>query len=214
MKIGLTGAASGFGKVLSKEASRRGHDVLPVGRKQPDGAEELVYFLLDVDAPYVVSPSQFAGLDCLVLNAFRRYPIKSAETISDKDLEAELLSNLIPNRRLIESYAAANSSGQVVHISSGASNKGYSGWLTYCIAKSAMDSLMRVYAQELPGIKFWSVSPGPIAGELNSEILATEGAFDWREKIARPGHPESQAKKILDLIENNEAIESGGWIAA
>jgi len=75
--------------------------------------------------------------------------------------------------------AAARHSARatLVMVSSGAANKVYEGWSSYCAGKAAVEHWVRTVGAEQArraGCKVWSIRPGVVDTEMQSEIRATD----------------------------------------
>ena len=66
------------------------------------------------------------------------------------------------------------STDTVIGISSGAAQKAYDGWLSYCITKAAFKQMISCYALENTQTHFASVSPGPVKTKMQETLRGVD----------------------------------------
>jgi NAD(P)-dependent dehydrogenase (short-subunit alcohol dehydrogenase family) len=212
--MAITGTGSGFGSAICREASIRGFKTLSIGRGHSDFSDFQI--TLDLAKAETVSKAteemgQF-DISVVLLNAFKFGAIGSAREIPIGQIQENLQVNLYSQKKIIDSALRSDSVTEVIAISSGAAKTGYAGWLHYCVGKASLDSMLRVYAKEIPSVKFWSASPGVLKGGLNQTLLETEGDYEWKEKLKGSSSPPShKASSLLDLV-GGKTPSSGDWV--
>lgn len=212
--IAITGTGSGFGEAICLESSNRGFRTLSIGRSHSKVSD----FQITVDLADPVAVSRAARemvkfeFGILILNAFKFGAVRAAQAIEVNEMRANLQVNLYAQKELIDSSLRSGRIEEVIAISSGAANNGYAHWLHYCLGKASLDAMMRVYAEEVTTVKFWSASPGVLAGDLNQALLAIDGDFSWKEKLRiNTSSSSSMASSLLDLLDSPNP-SSGEWI--
>ena len=101
----------------------------------------------------------------------------------------------------------------ILNISSGAGKYAVDGWSAYCASKAALDMLSHAAALEAAkkgsSLKVFSLSPGVVDTEMQSEIRSTDQKDFTRVPYFRQlkeegglASPEDVARKILKLINN------------
>ena len=222
----ITGASKGLGAALATELAREGSRVVLVAR----GADELEKTVRRIRAeggeahalPADVSDKRavhgIAGaaaalvgpIDVLVHNASTLGPVPLRLLLDTQceDLERVLQTNLIGPFRLTKIVAGAmalRGSGLVVHISSDAATNAYPRWGAYGVSKAALDHLNRLWAVELPEVRFLSIDPGEMDTEMHSQAMPEAD----RKALSRPAEV---AQRIARMIAGR--IESGSRLSA
>jgi NAD(P)-dependent dehydrogenase (short-subunit alcohol dehydrogenase family) len=227
----ITGASTGFGRALAKEALHRGYQVA-LAVRNPESVAELtaqypgkaVAIQFDLtkaaDAERVVKETleQFGQLDVLINNA--GYGLLAAlEESSDELLARNLETNFTGPFRLIRAVLPvmrAQKQGRVISLSAIAAYANHPGFAVYAGAKAALDAACDAAAQETApfGIKFTQVIPGPYRTDFIGRSLdhapripdyeATVGKFGaYLAKVEgkQPGDPNAASSLILDLLD-------------
>ncbi|WFD36730.1 hypothetical protein MCUN1_003617 [Malassezia cuniculi] len=128
---------------------------------------------------------RWGHIDALILNA----GIIIEERIADSNLErfAHVLN--VNTVSLIATLKAAlpalrASKGRVVMVSSGAATGRTSAWSAYNASKAALNAIARTLANEEPEIAVFSVRPGVVYTEMQTEIRAgTAMSAEEKEKF-------------------------------
>lgn len=230
----ITGASTGFGRALAKEALNRGYQVA-LAVRNPESVAELtaqypgkaVAIQFDLtkaaDAERVVKETleQFGQLDVLINNA--GYGLLAAlEESSDELLARNLETNFTGPFRLIRAVLPvmrAQKQGRVISLSAIAAYANHPGFAVYAGAKAALDAACDAAAQETAafGIKFTQVIPGPYRTDFIGRSLdhapripdyeATVGKFGaYLAKVEgkQPGDPNAASSLILDLLDEEK----------
>ena len=230
----LTGASTGFGRALATEALARGHQVALAVRSpesvadlvasHPGKAHAIRFDLTKpADAEQAVKETlgQFGSLDALINNA--GYGLLAAlEETEDEQLSRNLETNFTGPFRLIRAalpVMRAQKSGRIISLSAIAAYANHPGFAVYAGAKAALDAACDAAAQETAafGIKFTQVIPGPYRTDFIGRSLehaerlpdyeATVGKFGaYLTKVEgkQPGDPDSAARLILDLLDEEK----------
>ncbi len=226
----ITGAASGFGRVLVREAVDRGDAVVATARK-PESLADLVALApsrvlalpLDVTQPaqsraaVTEALARFGRIDVLVNNAGFSI-IGAVEETSDEALRdtlevmffgaAHLTREVVPHLR-------ERGAGTVVQMSSMAALSTSPGFSAYCAAKHALEGFSECLAHELRphGVRVLMVEPGTFRTSLFGEpfrrmpehpaYASTSGAVrTWVAQAdgQQPGDPAKAARVIVDEV--------------
>jgi benzil reductase ((S)-benzoin forming) len=172
--IFITGTTSGLGKALAKTYSKTGYEIYGLSRTK---SNEYNHVTCDLERVYDISYKlstllkDVKEIDVVYLNAGVLGTIEYLNKIKLHDLETSFTINTWANKVIID-YMIMNNIEvkQVVAISSGASQKTYTGWGEYSISKAALNMMIQVYAEEHPDIHFLSVSPGPVDTPMQDYI--------------------------------------------
>lgn len=178
----ITGTSDGIGHALAAACLARGERVFGVSRRVPQeltADERFSHLALDLTAHEEVRwklPVLFGTtkeLDLLVLNAGT---IGTFGDMVSGDLETmrrTMELNLWANQNVLSViYSSGIAIRQVVAISSGASLSGNRGWGAYSLSKSALNTLIKLYAAERPETHFTAFAPG-IVDTAMQEYLCT-----------------------------------------
>lgn len=190
----ITGASTGFGRLLAEEVLKAGGKVLATARK-PEQIADLVQqypeaaraFTLDVTKPAQIESvaqdaiAAFGRIDVLVNNA--GYGI--AGGIEEAE-EAEFLpvfeTNVLGLIRVTRAFLPQfrkQRSGHIVNLSSMAGIGGSPGWGYYNASKFAVEGFSEALAGEMAaiGVKVTIIEPGP----FRTDFLGRSGVIAKRE---------------------------------
>ena len=125
---------------------------------------------------------RWGHLDALILNA----GVIAEERIADADLATFAHVLNVNTVALIATLKPAlpalrTSHGRVVFVSSGAAVGHTSGWCAYNASKAALNAVARTLANEEPDVAVFSVRPGVVNTEMQTEIRAA-AAMSAHEK--------------------------------
>ena len=194
----ITGASTGFGRLLAEELLERGEHVAATARDLAKVADlEQQYpgkaraFALDVTNPkQIISVASqaigaFGHIDVLVNNA--GYGVTGAiEEVSEEEFEPMFQTNvygLIRTTRAFLSHFRERRSGHIVNFSSIGGLVGGPGWGFYNTTKFAVEGFSEALAGEMKplGVRVTVIEPGPFrqarrAGDLGLRKHRRQGA--------------------------------------
>ncbi len=200
----ITGASTGFGRLLAEEVLKRGErciatarddsKVLDLADKYPDQALALTVDVTDKDT--IVAAVQdtidsFGQIDVLVNNA--GYGLAgAAEEASDDEIEQVIATNvfgLVDTTRLVLPHMRARRSGHILNLSSVAGVIGGQGLAYYNLTKFAVEGFSEGLAAEVKplGIKVTLIEPGPFRTDFlgRSGRVAKHEIADYRETAGK-----------------------------
>jgi NAD(P)-dependent dehydrogenase (short-subunit alcohol dehydrogenase family) len=224
----ITGASKGLGLALAETLAANGARVAMVAR-HADTLEAAaarirraggVAHALAFDVGDKLSTYRIAGaaadlvgdIDVLVHNAstLGPVPLKALLETDCEELQDVLEKNLVGPFRLSKAIVGGmllRKRGVVVHVSSDAAVEAYPTWGAYGVSKAASDHLARVFAAEVPEVRFFSVDPG----EMDTDMHAAAMPEADRATLARPN---VVADKLTRIIAAAERIPSGARLNA
>ena len=233
----VTGAGSGIGRAIALRFAAEGA-ALVVNDLLADAAQRVVKeieaangraraFPADVaDARQVEAAvrfaiAQFGRLDVLVNNAAAVLP-GAVEGLSDdawRRTQSVTLDGVFYGMRAALPIMAAQKSGAIINISSGAAIAGEPGLGAYGAAKAAIVNLTQTAAVEnaARGVRINTILPGPIeTPPLLAAVEATGGRAGWERQIpcGRLGKPEEMAAVALFLASDEASYVHGAAIVA
>ncbi len=233
----VTGAGSGIGRAIALRFAAEGA-ALVVNDLVADSAQRVAKeieaaggraraFPADVADPRQVeslvrfATSQFGRLDVLVNNAAAVIP-GPVESLRDEDwrrTQSVTLDGVFYGMRAALPIMAAQKSGSIINISSGAAIAGEPGLGAYGAAKAAIVNLTQTAAVEnaARGVRINTILPGPIeTPPLLAAVEATGGRAGWERQIpcGRLGRPEEMAAVALFLASDEASYVHGAAIVA
>jgi NAD(P)-dependent dehydrogenase (short-subunit alcohol dehydrogenase family) len=203
----ITGASTGFGRLLSEELLKRGERVLAtardiskvsdLARQYPNSARA---FALDVTDPEQIASvakqaiAAFGHVDVLVNNA--GYGVAGAiEEVSEEEFEALFQTNLyglIRTTRAFLPHFRERRSGHIVNFSSIGGLIAAPGWGFYNTTKFAVEGFSESLAAEMKplGVRVTIVEPGAFRTDFlgRSGKLANLELPDYASKRCRSHH--------------------------
>ncbi len=222
----VTGASRGLGRALATHLAERGTHVVLVARQQVplDAAVAAIRaaggqawgIAVDLGDPEAAAritgqASALAGPVSLVIHnasTLGPTPLRPLADTTPDELERVLQVNLLgPFRltRLLVGQMALHGGGTVVSISSDAAVEAYPTWGAYSVSKAALDHLVRVWAEELPSVRFLAVDPTEMDTALHAAALPDADP----STLARP---DDVARRLLDHLDG--PLTSGSRLVA
>jgi NAD(P)-dependent dehydrogenase (short-subunit alcohol dehydrogenase family) len=211
----VTGASRGIGRATARQLCAEGADVLLIARGTSDlgdaveecrgaasesggHAEGLTLDVTAADAGERLLEAARGRLDVLVNNAGTSKR-RALEDIPDEDWRAAWELNVMAPMRLMRAtipQMRERSWGRVVNVSSSSAKRPSPAMAEYSVAKAAMLSLSRVFADRHAeaGVLVNAVCPGPTKSEL------------WME----PGGLLDQAVELSEGGSRDDALEATG----
>ena len=179
----ITGATSGFGRLVADRALDRGAHVIAVGRRT-DQLEKLAVggrvtpVTLDITTPGAQDTLRAAidaagGLDVLINNA--GYGLFGAvEQIDDAEARAIFDTNVLANLAVLRAALPAlrASAGRIVQVSSLIGQFAFASSGLYSASKAAVELLSEALAAEVApaGVRVTIVEPGTFATEFATSV--------------------------------------------
>jgi benzil reductase ((S)-benzoin forming) len=240
----ITGTSRGLGEAIAKQLLNPNHTLFCISRtknedlirKAKENLCQVYYYERDLsdinDIEHLIEQimdkitEETQESICLINNAGVVKPIKPIGECFSSDIITNININtiapLILTNEFIKETRGFTCNKVVVNISSGAANKPYHGWASYCSSKAALDMFTQCVGveqnkQQNP-VKIFSFSPGIMETSMQQEIRQSK-AEDF-EQIARfkkfkeeglLRDPKFIASKVIEQIENSE-VKSGSII--
>lgn len=217
-KVVVTGASSGIGAALARQASARGAtvgivarradrlaEVLEECRKHAPGSQMWVADLGDVERAEAVvldAWDQFGSVDCLVNNAgvpMRRHTLELDYDVVEWVMRVNFLSPARMTLALLPRMIA-NGGGMIVNVSSVAGRLGNANEAAYSASKFALCGWSEAIAVDLwdTPVRVRLVNPGPIDTEI-WDLPGNDAPLYEGEKIS----PDEMAAGIIAAIEGD-----------
>ncbi len=170
----ISGCSRGLGRALAQRYLEAGHRVIGFSRSRtaelsdryPDRFHYQAVDLRDLDRAGPILAQWFSdlgleGFHHVILNAGMLSEIRDMKDTPLDDMRAAMEVNTWANKMLLDQVLGMHlKPRQVVAISSGASVSGSRGWNGYSLSKAALNMLIKLYAEEEPGVHFTALAPG------------------------------------------------------
>lgn len=224
----VTGASRGLGRAVAEQLLARGHQVLSISRRAPDGLASpmLQHWSADLaDAHDVAArlqawlgergPQTFAALN-LINNAGVVSQLAPLGDIESADLANAVRVGLEAPLLLTAAFLRATRGWpvprKVVLVSSGLGRRAMAGSASYCAAKAGLDHLARAVALEEAarpdGARIVSLAPGVIDTDMQVQLRSADPTrFPERERFVglqaggQLDSPAAAAAKLLAYLD-------------
>jgi NAD(P)-dependent dehydrogenase (short-subunit alcohol dehydrogenase family) len=200
----ITGASTGFGRLLAEEVLKAGGRVIATARK-PEQIAQLTWeypdaartFVLDVTRPEQIEAvaqdaiAAFGRIDVLVNNAGYGIAGGIEEATEEEFLpvfETNVLGLIRVTRAFLPQFREQRS-GHILNLSSIAGLVGGAGWGYYNTSKFAVEGFSEALAAEMAplGVKVTIVEPGPFRTDFlgRSAVLAKRTIPEYEESVGK-----------------------------
>jgi benzil reductase ((S)-benzoin forming) len=228
MNVLITDTGSRFGQALAFEFLKTGAVVYGISQAANDRLISYVdYHDLNCDLSELdLFESRFntflegvLTIDLVILNAGIIPELNDIKNTSIEEINYVMNVNVLANKLIIDTLIEqVPLVYQVVALSSGTAVSGAPGWNAYALSKAALNTLMKLYAHEIPEIHFSAIEPGYIDGEPDEVFsrLLKEGEkhISGLYGINRYGHltnPEYAANCLVEAMGIMLQEESGSF---
>ncbi|WP_263381919.1 oxidoreductase [Granulicella arctica] len=219
----ITGASTGFGRLLAEELLKTGNKVVATARKieqiadleaqYPETAKALVLDVTNaaqVTSTVAAAIAHFGHIDVLVNNA--GYGITGAvEEVTREEYEPVFETNLFGLTQVTQAvlpHLRERKSGHILNLSSIGGLVGLPGWGFYNATKFAVEGLSEALAVEMAplGIHVTIVEPGPFRTDFlgRSGVVAKQRISDY----------DVTAGKTRDYRDENTGKQAGDPLRA
>ncbi|HER10014.1 MAG TPA: SDR family NAD(P)-dependent oxidoreductase [Bacteroides sp.] len=230
MNILITGTSSGIGNSLAREYLEKGDRVFGISRNFSDSLKKYAdYHHLSHDLSVHAELEQRLrqllngtnALDRVILSAGVLPAINDMRDTSMEEIRRVMDVNVWANKMLLDAlFKLIPQIHQVVAISSGASRSGARGWNVYAISKAALNSLVRLYADEIPETHFSAMAPGVVETGMQDYIfsLPDDERFPVVNRLKEMKRkkqmkdPREAAADLIGAMEIAMQRESGSYI--
>jgi NAD(P)-dependent dehydrogenase (short-subunit alcohol dehydrogenase family) len=194
----ITGASSGFGRILAEKLLVRGDRVAVTVRRehslddlQPQHGDQLSIANLDLTHTAAVRSvidrafAQLGRIDIVVSNA--GYGLfGAAEEITDEQARHQIDTNLLGSIAVIRAclpHLRAQGGGRVLQVSSEGGQISYPGFSLYHATKWGIEGFVEAVAKEVApfGIAFTLVEPGPTGTNFGAGLVRAQPMEIYRD---------------------------------
>jgi benzil reductase ((S)-benzoin forming) len=180
MNVLITGTNSGFGHALTMEFLMNGATVYGISRRFNDQLKNFPdYYHLQQDFSELDELGhqlkkfldKVKTLDLVILNAGILPEINDLRKTSIEKITSVMNVNVWANKVILDSiFETVPEIYQIVAISSESDLNGARGWNAYTISKAALNTLIKIYAREIPKTHFSALDPGIVNRDLHENI--------------------------------------------
>jgi benzil reductase ((S)-benzoin forming) len=220
----VTGASRGLGRAVAKQLLDRGHQVISVSRRPPQGlaSPRLQHWAADLaDAAPLAArladwlaaqgPAAFGAIN-LINNAGVVSQLAPLGRVAAADLANAVRVGLEAPMLLSSAFLRATQAWavprKVVLVSSGLGRRAMAGSASYCAAKAGLDHLARALALEEAasphGARIVSLAPGVIDTDMQVQLRSADATqFPERERfigLHSGGQLDSPAQAATKLL--------------
>jgi len=200
----ITGASTGFGRIMAEKLLQDGHTVVATARKpeqiasfQQDFKDRCLVVKLDVTDPASIDAAakaaldRFGRVDVLVNNAGYGIAGGIEETTEEEFMpvfETNVFGLIRMTRALLPQFRKQRS-GTIVNLSSIAGLIGGAGWGYYNASKFAVNGFSEALAAEMAplGVRVIIVEPGPFRTDFlgRSNVEAKQRIADYEPTVGK-----------------------------
>jgi len=217
MKVFLVGQSGTFGTALKAKAVERKLEIQSISRTVTDGSNDIYCDLNDIhkidDCLFTIDDKQEDAV--VIINSG---VLGGVSLIADADFHEVLQAfnvNALSNIALFQSLYRKGVK-QFVVISSGAANKNYSGWFTYCLSKQMQKGFWEGICHDHDDVSAKLIAPGVLASSMHnftdsinrSNYPELDKFFEIKEKSDYQNENES-AQKLFSLFESDDFFNKG-----
>lgn len=216
--IVISGAGSGIGQALAWRFAEANQSVLALGRRlsaleMTKKKNEKKITILCTDVSKEQDRKQIArwfsekgySLKYLIHNAAVLEPVDRLLNISLQQWREHMAVNVEGPLFLTQALLPFMNGARILHISSGAAHKPYSGWGAYCTSKAALHMIYQVLKEELRSgnISVGSVRPGVVDTPMQDKVReADRNVFPALDKFIALKDEQKlySPKRVADFI--------------
>ena len=185
------------------------HDKFPSKKENILGLKCDVSKYSDVKSLVDVSVKRFGRIDVLVNNAgivYFKSIMDTTEEEWNKTIDTNSKGVFLFTKEVIP-YMIENKSGVIVNVSSGAGKSGFPNLSAYCASKFGVIGFTESIAKEVSNynVKVMTICPGGVDTKMIGDIVRDGYNLSTRNLMK----PEQVAKKIYDMISNQENYYNG-----
>lgn len=191
----VTGASRGIGRAVAKRFAEEGAHVIINARTQ-GALEELDDEIQAIGGQATLVPGDLTDfdmidqmgravferwkkLDILVGNAGVLGTLSPIPHIDPKTWDQVMAVNVTVNYRLIRSFdplLRASDAGRTIFVSSGVASKPRAYWGVYAVSKAALETMARIYAEEVKSsnLRVNIINPGATRTGMRAEAMPGE----------------------------------------
>lgn len=163
----ITGVGSGIGQMLAETYRKEGATVYAVGRHEDKhliSDPAFHFFPLDFREPELIRNAlrPFVGnrsFTKVILNSGTCNTLRDMEDIPLDEMREVMNVNLWAHKQVLDALLHHARIEQVIALSASPRIFEHRGWGAYALSKAALNTLIRLYAEEVPKVHFSAIAP-------------------------------------------------------
>ena len=219
----ITGASSGFGRLMTERLLARGDRVVATVRKtgalddlEASAGDRLRVMALDVTETGAVRRvvdeafSQAGPIDVVVSNA--GYGLfGAAEELGDDEIDRQIATNLVGSIQVIRAalpHLRGQGGGRILQVSSEGGQIAYPNFSLYHATKWGIEGFVEAVAQEVAafGIELTLVEPGPTRTDFGASLAMAPAAPAYRDT------PTGEMRRAIAAGQSPFVRDEPGWM--
>jgi len=232
----ITGASSGIGAACVKEASRLNLNVIATARsksklelleRQFKNIQIIVADIATETGRNIVVDLVNQPINFLLHNAAILDPPQEFSDITLSDFRNNIVTNVEPiiflTQKLIPYFKAADQTGRILSVSSGAAKYAIAGMANYCVSKAAALMANQVLKSEMPkhGVIVNDYFPGVVDTGMQKTLRSSDNsvfphADDFKElkETGKLANPLNVAESIINIFTNtdDQSFAQSEWL--
>ena len=228
MSILITGHSSGLGRAIAEIYLTEGKHVCGISRRKlNNSALNLLQVSADlsdlINLKSILNTTKDILLEnpqIVFLNAGTLGPIKPMSEINQQDIDAVMNINVWANKIILDWLKEKKIvPKQIILMSSGAAISANYGWGPYALSKSALNTLGKLYSQEMTDTHITSLAPGYVdtamqekLREVNANSFPSMKPLREAEGTALMPSADDAARKIIANIDRLKQHPTGTFL--
>ncbi len=225
MSILITGHSSGLGKALAESYLNEGEHVCGISRgKLNNNSLNLLQISADlsdlITFKSILNTTKHMILESskiVFLNAGLLGPIRPMSEISQQDIDLVMNINVWANKIILDWFKENKiAPEQIILMSSGAAISAHYGWGPYALSKSALNTLGKLYSQEMTNTHITSLAPGYVETAMQEKLREVDANLfpsvkplhDAQDTALMPSAKDT-ARKIISSLDRLKHYPTG-----
>jgi len=216
----------GLGEALALECLERGDTVYGIGKRSNPLLQRKMNFYFravnlndtDLIQEYLRDFIDKHHFDLVILNAVTIGELEEFSSTFMDDLRKAISINLLANKQIIDNLDLHAKVDQVAAVGTGMALRPQKGWGAYAISKAAMNTLIKIYAEEKPWTHFSSIDLGIVmTPDLKAVLEKADAEIYPSVSHIKEGTvlgPQYAAKRFLSACESALKKKSGSILSA
>jgi len=217
----ITGVDHGIGQKLAEIYWEQGATIYAVGRhedKQLISDPNFHFFPLDFREPELIRNIlrpfvEHRSFTRVILNAGTSHTLRDMRDITLNVMRETMNVNLWAHKQIMDTLLQHANIEQVIALSASPGIFEHRGWGAYALSKSALNTLIRLYAEEVPKIHFSAIAPylthTPMLQKVLEDSVSVRYPSLERIKTGKVLTPEQSAHRLIQAFDKVRQYNSG-----
>ncbi len=217
----ITGVGSGIGQMLAETYRAQGATVYAVGQHEDKhliSDPEFHFFPLDFRDPElirnIIRPFvEHRSFTRVILNSGTSHTLRDMRDISLNVMRETMNVNLWAHKQVLDALLQHANIEQVIALSASPGIFEHRGWGACALSKAALNTLIRLYAEEVPKIHFSAIAPYLTHTPMIKNVLkgTAPGRYPSLQRIkeGRVLTPEQSVSRLIQAFDKVRQYNSG-----